>query len=528
MKTASDRRFRVNLQQLILLLALTGVLVLLINSLVISSQVQRDLVIESTLASNHAYAAKQAVSISEFLGSSQQQLAYSAGALSARFNNPDFLLEEVTRLNRQTNSFNSVVLGNQTGVVLATDPQIGLLGSALQSDVIETALREQRAEISTPFISVTGNLVVFISQPVFSPEGEYLGFIGGTVYLKAENMLSFMIKNHFHTDGSYVYIIDQNRRLLFHPNADLIGTTLGANQAVDLALAGQSGEMRLLDTSDTDMLAGYAPVAQTGWGVIAQRPTDQALTSLETSIKKVLVNSLPLAFIIVVGIIWLSRRIASPLNNMAESAKSLDQPGIEKKILATRAWYFEAAELKRALLLGVSLMHGTIERLNHDAQVDALTGLFNRRRQDETLTQWSQEERPFALLEMDIDFFKQVNDTFGHDAGDRVLQTLASLMRECTQSHDVLCRVGGEEFTLLLPNTSSASAVEVAQRLRTRVENAIFPEVGHITVSIGVAHWPEHVEDIADVFKLADEMLYKAKRGGRNRVETRSCEMVGA
>ena len=528
MKTASDQRFRVNLQQLILLLALTGVLILLINSLVISSQVQRDLVIESALASNHAYAAKQAASVGEFLGSTEQQLAYSAGALSTQFNNPDILIEEVRRLNRQTNSFNSVVLGNSTGVVLATDPELGLLGRHLRSDVIETALEQKRAAISAPFITVTGNLVVFISQPVFSPTGEYLGFIGGTVYLKAENMLSIMIRNHYHTDGSYVYLVDQNRRLLFHPNPDLIGTTMSANQAVDLALAGQSGEIRLLDTPGTDMLAGYAPVTGTGWGVIAQRPTEQALTSLESSVKKVLVNSLPLALFIVVGVIWLSRRIASPLNNMAESAKNLDQPGIEKRIHATRAWYFEAAELKRALLLGVSLIHGTIERLNHDAQVDALTGLFNRRRQDETLTLWSQEKRPFALLEMDIDFFKQVNDTFGHDTGDRVLQKLASLMRDCTRSHDVLCRVGGEEFTLLLPNTSSASALEVAQRLRLRVESAVFPDVGHITVSIGLAHWPEHVEDIADVFKFADEMLYKAKRGGRNRVETQSCETVGS
>ncbi len=101
-------------------------------------------------------------------------------------------------------------------------------------------------------------------------------------------------------------------------------------------------------------------------------------------------------------------------------------------------------------------------------------------------------------------------------------------MRECTRSHDVLCRVGGEEFTLLLPDTSAASALEVAQRLRIRVEASVFPEVGHITVSIGVAHWPEHVEDIANVFKMADEMLYKAKRLGRNRVETQSCEAVCA
>ena len=528
MKTLSDRRFQVNLQQLILLLALTAVLIMLINSLIISSQVQRDLMVQNVLDSNHAYAAKQAASINEFLDSSQQQLAYSAGILSSQFDNPQARQEEVTRLNLQTNSFNTVVLVNSEGLILATDPDLGLLGSMLQSEVTAAMLRGKRPEISAPFLSATGNLVVFISEPIFTPAGEYLGFIGGTIYLKAENMLSLILRNHFHTDGSYIYVIDQSRRLLFHPDTDLIGTTMGNSPAADRVFSGQSGEMRVLNSAGLDILAGYAPVVRTGWGVVVERPTEQAIASLDNSVKQVLINSLPLALIIMIGIIWLSRRIASPLNSMAEAAKNLDKPGIDERIRATRAWYFEAAELKRALLRGVSLMHGTIERLNHDAQVDALTGLFNRRRQDETLAQWSQEKRPFALLEMDIDFFKRVNDTFGHDAGDRVLQNVALLMRECTRSHDVLCRVGGEEFTLLLPDTSAASALEVAQRLRTRVEASVFPEVGHITVSIGVAHWPEHVKDIANVFKMADEMLYKAKRLGRNRVETQSCEAICA
>ena len=528
MKTASDQHFRVNLQELILLLALTAVLILLVNSLIISSQVQRDLIVQNVLASNHAYAAKQAASINEFLDSSQQQLAYSAKVLSTQFDNPDVLQAEVTRLNQQTNSFNTVVLANSSGLFLATDPELGLLGTVLRSRVTEMALKDRQAEISTPFVSATGNLVVFVSQPIRSPAGVYLGFIGGTVYLKAENMLSLLIKSHFHTDGSYIYVVDQNRLLLFHPDTDLIGTTIGANEAIDRVISGQSGEMRSLNSAGIDTLSGYAPVAKTGWGVIAQRPTELALKSLQTSVIKVLINSLPLAIVIVIGIIWLSRRIASPLNKMAEAVQNLDKPGTDQKIHATRAWYFEAAELKRALLLGIGLMHGTIERLNHDAQVDALTGLFNRRRQDETLAQWSLEKRPFALLEMDIDFFKRVNDTFGHETGDRVLQKLASLMRECTRSQDVLCRVGGEEFTLLLPNTSAAAAIEVAQRMRTRVENSVFPEVGHITVSIGVAHWPEHVKDIGDVFKMVDEMLYKAKRQGRNRVESQSSETTSA
>ncbi|HYQ37774.1 MAG TPA: GGDEF domain-containing protein, partial [Pseudomonas sp.] len=168
--------------------------------------------------------------------------------------------------------------------------------------------------------------------------------------------------------------------------------------------------------------------------------------------------------------------------------------------------------------VGVELLHRKIGKLREDAQTDPLTGLCNRRGLELTLDLWKLENRPFAVLALDIDHFKQVNDRFGHAAGDQVLQRLARLMRICSRDNDLLCRVGGEEFLMLLADASPASAERVAERLRRQVEMATIEPVGHITVSLGVAHWPTHAGDMLSALRVADDMLYAAKQAGRNCV----------
>ena len=137
---------------------------------------------------------------------------------------------------------------------------------------------------------------------------------------------------------------------------------------------------------------------------------------------------------------------------------------------------------------------------------------------DLAVTLWQAEKRSFSVIAIDIDHFKQVNDSHGHAVGDEVLQALADLMRNCSRGHDVICRSGGEEFFMLLPGTSPETATRVAQRLRHQVEKTDFDCVGHLTISLGVANWPLHSENAARVFEIADEQLYAAKQAGRNRV----------
>lgn len=160
---------------------------------------------------------------------------------------------------------------------------------------------------------------------------------------------------------------------------------------------------------------------------------------------------------------------------------------------------------------------------------DALTGLYNRRYFERRLREESahakRHKRPFSLVLIDIDHFKLVNDTYGHEDGDRVLCHLAELLGKSLREDDIACRFGGEEFILLLRATHGAAARVVANRLRSEVAASgitLGPkdEMRHITFSGGVAAADERNNyDVENIVDRADKALYRAKRGGRNRIE---------
>ena len=161
------------------------------------------------------------------------------------------------------------------------------------------------------------------------------------------------------------------------------------------------------------------------------------------------------------------------------------------------------------------------------AITDALTGLHNRRYMESHLAtlaeQASARGRPLALMILDIDHFKSINDTYGHDAGDDVLREFAVRIRKSIRGIDLACRYGGEEFVIVMPETNMHVAGIVAERLRKSIACEPFAiEKGarriDVTISIGIATLDRKGEPISDVIKRADQALYRAKRDGRNRV----------
>ena len=166
------------------------------------------------------------------------------------------------------------------------------------------------------------------------------------------------------------------------------------------------------------------------------------------------------------------------------------------------------------------------QRLEQLAAIDKLTGLYNNRMYNFILTgeitRAQRHGRPISVLMLDIDHFKRINDDHGHLAGDRVLERLGLLLRECTRSGNSVCRYGGEEFAIILPELGVEVAGETAERLREIVEQTEF-DIGKdhrikVTVSIGVAAFPGSAGTAEDLTKAADIALYAAKEGGRNRV----------
>jgi diguanylate cyclase (GGDEF)-like protein len=156
------------------------------------------------------------------------------------------------------------------------------------------------------------------------------------------------------------------------------------------------------------------------------------------------------------------------------------------------------------------------------AFTDHLTGLANRRRFERQLereiARARRFERPFCLLLLDIDHFKRVNDSFGHDVGDDVLRRLGNVLQAGTRGIDTAARVGGEEFAVVLTETDFHAALEVAERLRTAVAETQIPAAGRVTVSVGLAEFNAETRDGRSLFLAADAALYEAKRQGRDRV----------
>lgn len=164
--------------------------------------------------------------------------------------------------------------------------------------------------------------------------------------------------------------------------------------------------------------------------------------------------------------------------------------------------------------------------LHEQAIRDSLTGCFNRRYLDETLARELARARrasyPLSLVIIDLDHFKRINDTYGHQAGDEALKELAQRLRADIRHEDVLCRYGGEEFISLMPRMPLAVAVERAERWRRAIAEIRVPYANselQFTASAGVATYPEHASMVDELTQAADLALYLAKHEGRNRVE---------
>lgn len=192
----------------------------------------------------------------------------------------------------------------------------------------------------------------------------------------------------------------------------------------------------------------------------------------------------------------------------------------------------ETQAVRIGLLLGMAVIGVIVNRRMQIPHVlsanDSLTGLLNRHAFED---RWSSEVararrygRPISIAVLDIDYFKQFNDRHGHAGGDAALELVAATLRSRVRATDFVGRMGGEEFVVALPETGSSAAVALVEGLRKAVAETMVVIPGHrapasVTVSAGVASWPEHGEEISRLMDRADDRMYEAKLDGRNRVK---------
>jgi diguanylate cyclase (GGDEF)-like protein len=174
------------------------------------------------------------------------------------------------------------------------------------------------------------------------------------------------------------------------------------------------------------------------------------------------------------------------------------------------------------------------ESLRNQSICDPLTGLFNRRYMEESLerefSRANRNKSSVAIIMMDLDHFKRFNDTFGHQAGDALLRAFGDLLKRNTRGQDIACRYGGEEFALVLTDSALPGALQRADILRQQVKQMSVEYAGQllgaVSISMGVAVFPDHGVTMGDVMRASDQALYTAKREGRDRVSVWTTEAV--
>ncbi len=227
-----------------------------------------------------------------------------------------------------------------------------------------------------------------------------------------------------------------------------------------------------------------------------------------------------------VGAVCVPLRVSGTVTGLLYwEAAGPPSPGVDEALGAERdnawrQWACSVGEYLELALYNIALR----QSLQVQARHDPLTNLFNRRYMEEALERElrraERTRRPMGVIMADLDHFKRYNDTFGHAAGDRLLVALAECLRANVRAADIVCRYGGEEFLVILPETSLELLTQRAEELRRAVAHRLsaVADVPEVTMSLGVALYPQHAQEAAGLVRAADDALYRAKRNGRDRV----------
>ncbi|OYQ26125.1 GGDEF domain-containing protein [Pseudomonas mandelii] len=384
------------------------------------------------------------------------------------------------------------------------------------------------------------------AAPIRNAEGQVIGVLGAHAHWSwATRIVDSAVLRKDMTPEVEALIVDHDGKVLYPES-------LMGQRVADMPVARENHS----DTAGWSVGNGYltsvvaVPTPSSTdltWYIAVRQPLDIALQPARILFYKLLVLGVIAAVVFGLVAYYLALYLSRPIEQLAKSAHRVQhhQPGVTfprdhsvREIAQlgqslqgmTESLLGKERELQEAnasLEATVAQRTAALTQANADllklATHDALTGVYNRRRFDEKLDEcnllFQRTGRPFALLFIDADHFKQINDTHGHAIGDEVLHQLARVIQDNTRATDFVARYGGEEFAVLLPEVEEPESPEVvAEKIRAAIAAATFATVGHVTVSIGIGLAELSDSNTTALIKRADQQLYQAKWSGRNRV----------
>jgi diguanylate cyclase (GGDEF)-like protein len=372
--------------------------------------------------------------------------------------------------------------------------------------------------------------ILIVAVPVQRADGKLMGAVAARLNLRGAQR---GLRTFAPSTSGQVYLMTADGQMIVgsqFSSAQLMGTKLP--QSVLSRLMRQEGAVASYRLGGTELVGSLKMVPRVGWAVVAEIPADAAYLQVRSFrdltlmfVAGLLLCVSTIAYRLGLLIVRPLERLTQGAAEVAEGDLAVDLPAAEGEVgYLTKVFNHMVGRLRQGRQ-ELDAVNETLRRKNEELErlstSDSLTGLSNRRfltqRLSEELIRSHRNDHSFTILMADVDRFKKYNDTYGHPAGDEVLKKVAKILRSSTRAEDCTARYGGEEFAVLISGKVGDAAMEVAERIRARVAAEEFPGE-NVTISVGVAEFPEHGHTAEAVIANADDALYQAKREGRNRV----------
>jgi len=428
---------------------------------------------------------------------------------------------------------NGLFLFNNKGDLVVEKPFIdGRRGKnySFRNYFIRT-MQQSKSYISEPYVSSkTNNPAVMMTAPIYDDHNNIIAILCGSLNLMDDNLLGQLNKEKLGNDG-YYFLVNTDRSIIMHPDYSLLLSQIvreGVNPLFDLAMNGFEGTDRSIDLDGIETLTSYKKLNAKQWILGATRPLSEVNASI-TQAKKVLWILMSVStLIIMLTMLILLRKIMRPLIMFTQHIKTLEYNDTNR--VFSYPHKNEIGTLVASFNTMIEQNDVAQKKLEILATRDPLTQLYNRRTflefAQEMIFQAQRHDNGLCLIMLDLDHFKLINDNHGHQAGDMVLKSVAETIEKTMRNADICGRYGGEEFCILLPETTRDGALIIAERIRSSIElcEINLPHLSkteqiiiHVTTSVGVAQWQPD-STIEQLTHIADKALYQAKATGRNCV----------
>lgn len=382
----------------------------------------------------------------------------------------------------------------------------------------------------------TGEPLQFVdySLPVYDNLGSKIGVLAAHFSWEWSRQVqqSILVPLQNRLKDVEVYVVShKDNTILLGPNG-AVGKPL-ISDALEKARSGQNA-WTIDDKTDITYLTGYSQgdgymnYPGLGWSVIIRQPLDVAFASIYQLEKFIILAGMAVAVIFGIMGWFLAGWIVRPLHNIAQAANMLSS-GVNVEIPASFRFKDVAVltDSLRNLVSALSKKEPEFGFMSDIARRDPLTGLPNRLALDDFLahavSRAKQNQTTLSFLYLGLDGFKKVNERWGHGSGDELLQEISYRLLECTRDNEIVTRIGGDEFVIIL-HTSSNKAMQEAEIVAKRIIDKInipfhiHDEIVQISCGVGAAVWSPDCQDTSETLRLADEALYISKRSGKNRI----------